>query len=318
MKSFVVSFLVSIVVFSAGFYAVDKLVLSPSSYADSIDLVERVKKDEEDKTVDSNKDKDEIQFVLMGIDDGGLKPKRGVRTDTIILMSANFENGDIKALTVPRDSRVDVKGKKDKLNHAHSYGGKELAMTTINDYLGTDMKYYVRVDFEGVMKIVDAIGGVDMTVPVNMKYDDPTAKPQLHINLKKGEQTLSGKQSHDLLRFRHNNGTDYYPHGYTREEVQQMWLKEFIRSALKPKNIIKLPKMIETYFDSVDTNIPIKDMISYALKANKLNVDSIDFRSTPPEDESKPGYIIGDTWYFIPNEEESRKIADELFMGESM
>lgn len=316
MKKFVLSFLISTMVFGAGFYTVDKLFVNPDSYADDFVTVKPTEdEDIESEIGDTKEDKDELQFVLMGIDDGGLKAKRGVRTDTIILMSANFENGDIKGLTVPRDSKVKVKGKDDKINHAHSYGGKELAMTTINDYLGTDMKYYVRVDFKGVMEIVDAIGGVEMDVPVNMKYDDPTAKPPLHINVKKGTQTLNGKMSHDVLRFRHNNGTDYYPKGYTREQVQQMWLKEFIRAALKPKNILKLPKMIETYFDSVDTNIPMGTIIGCALKANKLDVDRMELKSTPPKNPDDPGHIVNGAWYFLPDEVESRNIAAELFMN---
>lgn len=316
MKKFILSFLISTMIFAGGFYTVDKFFIKDDSYADNFidnSLEEERTNLNSDGIVNTKKDKNELQFVLMGIDDGGLKEKRGVRTDTIILMSANFETGEIKGLTVPRDSRVNVNGKMDKINHAHSYGGKELAMKTINDYLGTDIDYYVRVDFKGVMEIVDAIGGVDMDVPVNMTYDDPTAKPPLKIRVKKGPQNLNGKMSHDVLRFRHNNGSGSYPGGYTREAVQQMWLKDFMKSAVKPKNIIKLPSMIETYFDSVDTNIPMKTIIACALKAGNLDVNSVRLETIPAKDEANPGYMINGAWYYIPNDVQSRIMATDMF-----
>lgn len=308
MKKFIISFLLSLVIFSTGFYVVEKNFL----LKDDLDLGEIIKNERDNKEVFRPKkaDKNTMQFVLMGIDDGGLKVKRGVRTDTLILFNIDFDSGKINGLTIPRDSRVPVGSNLDKINHAHSIGGPDMSMKTINSFLGTNLDYYLRIDFKGVMNIVDSIGGVDMNVPVNMHYDDPTAKPALHIRVKKGQQNLSGKMSHDVLRFRHNNGTDYYPGGYTREEVQQMWVKEFIKSSLSPKNILKLGEIIEAGLDSVDTNIPSKDIFAYALKAKNIDLEAIEIQTIPEE---APGHIINGAWYYLPDEFASRQMADEIF-----
>lgn len=302
MKRFIIAFLVSTMAFSGMFYTVEKVFLKgPDEEYVRGKTINTENKNEEDV--------EELSFVLLGIDDGGLEAKRGVRSDTIMVINMNFETGGIKLLTIPRDTRVDVGGKMDKLNHAHSIGGVDMAMESINKFLDIDVDNYVRIDFEGVMKIVDAIGGVEMDVPVDMKYDDPTAKPELHINVKKGFQLLDGKNSHDVIRFRHNNGHDYYPGGYSREEVQQMWMRAFAKSALSPKNILRLPKIIETSINAVDTNVPFSKILEAGMKANKLNLESIEMATVPIVDGKK----IHGVFYFLADEEEAKKIANDMF-----
>lgn len=268
--------------------------------------------DEEVTETELNEDNSRLSFALLGIDDGGLKMETGVRSDTIMLVDINFDTGQVNLLTIPRDSRVDVNGRMDKINHAHARGGAAMSLDTINKFLGTNIDKYVKVDFKSVMSIVDIVGGVDMEVPVDMKYDDPTAKPELHINLKKGMQTLDGKKSHDILRFRHNNGQDFYPGGYGREQVQQMWVKEFAKTVLSPSNILRLPKIIEASFNSVDTNVPFSEILQYAFKANKINVDTMRMETIPLLNDGN-GEKIDGVFYFIPDDAGSRALADELF-----
>ena len=74
-----------------------------------------------------------------------------------------------------------------------AYGGVELAMKSVRDFLNLDIDYYVKVDYQIVMDVVDEIGGVTIEVPRRMKYDDPKADPPLHIDIAKGVQTLDGK-----------------------------------------------------------------------------------------------------------------------------
>lgn len=299
------AFLVSTMMFTFMFYSIEKAYFKKE---DRSYFTDKGKDLIDDEKVEEDK-RDKLTFVLYGIDEGGLSAKRGVRSDTIMLIDMDFDTGQISALGVPRDTRVKVGGKFDKINHAHSIGGVDMALDTLNDFLDLDIENYVRIDFEGVMKIVDAIGGVEMDVPVNMDYDDPTAKPELHIHLKKGPQLLDGKNSHDVVRFRHNNGQDFYPGGYTREQVQQMWLEAFAKSALSAKNILKLPKIIETTIGAVDTNIAFSKIVESGLKANKLNVGSMNMTSIPVND----GSIVGGVYYYLPDEEASKKLANEMF-----
>lgn len=309
MKRFVSIFLVSIVAFSLIFFKVGSGILKGEgkNVADKDTNTQVV-----DGNVENTEDEDRLSFVLLGIDEGGLQSKTGVRSDTIMLVDVNFETGAVNLLTVPRDTRVDVAGRMDKINHAHARGGAEMSLDTINKFLQTDFKDYVKVDFKSVMSIVDIVGGVNMEVPVDMKYDDPTASPELHINLIAGEQLLDGKKSHDVLRFRHNNGEDFYPGGHTREQVQQVWVKQFAKAALSPSNITRLPKMIEASFKSVDTSFSFSEIVKYAFKANKIDVDNMRMETIPITNNGD-GKKINGVFYFVPDDAGARAIANELF-----
>lgn len=301
-KKFMLSFILSFICFALVFtFFGEKVFLRDSS------TIATDGSDEEDIGNDEKKEpkiKNEILFLMMGVDANGVKNYKGIRTDTMMLFKVNFETGDINLLSIPRDTRVPIKGKEDKINHAHSFGGPELTMQTLRDFLNLDIDYYVKVDYKAVMEIVDAIDGVEIDVPQRMRYSDPTAKPPLNINIDKGLQRLDGKLAHDFLRFR----SGYKDADIGRIRAQQLFMKEFIKQALKPKNILKLPKFIETYFDYVDTNIPLKVVLKGASAAKKINLENMATNTIPGE-----GKKIAGVDYWIYNKEETRKIVEEMF-----
>ncbi|NLM05585.1 MAG: LCP family protein [Tissierellia bacterium] len=311
MKKFVAAFLLSMVVLSIFYVAFGEKLLNKNK-----PIVPNVEVDVggEDDFVETEGNKieqkhpDEILFAVFGVDGNGVKRERGLRSDVIIVTKVNFETGKVDILQINRDSRVPVKGKYDKINAAHSYGGPKLAMETLRDYLGIDIDYYVKVDFKGIMDIVDAVDGVEFDVPVKMRYNDPTAKPPLNIKLDPGVQVLNGKNSHDLLRFRHNNGTDYYPGGFSREKVQLDWIKAFAKTVMQPRNILKLPRIIETTYNSVDTNFPLSFVLSLAGSVKKIDVENMRMESLPGE-----GYKKYGGWYFFPDEAQKEILVKEMF-----
>jgi LCP family protein required for cell wall assembly len=255
--------------------------------------------------------KNEILFLLMGVDAKDVKKSKGTRTDTMMLTKVNFDTGEINLLSIPRDTRVLVKGKEDKINHAHSNGGVELTMRTVRDFLNLDIDYYVKVDYEIVKGVVDAIGGVEIDVPRNMKYYDNTKGfPLLDINIKKGLQVLDGKNAHDFLRWRHNNDmTRGYEMGdIGRIETQQYFMKELIKQTLTPKNLFQLPKLIETYFANVETNIPMSVMLKGAGSAKKLDAENMKTATIPGEFEK-----INKVDYWKYYRVETAKIVEEMF-----
>ena len=249
--------------------------------------------------------KNEVLFLLMGVDAQDVKNSKGTRTDTMMLTKINFDTGKIDMLSIPRDTRVLVKGKEDKVNHAHAYGGPSLSMDSVQDFLNLDIDYYVKVDYKVVMGIVDAIGGVEIDVPFNMKYrDDTPGFPLLDINLKKGLQTLDGKDAHDFLRYRKG-----YPEGdLGRIKAQQYFMKELIKQTLKPKNLLKLPKLAETYFENVETNIPWTVMLKGVASAKKINVDEMVTATVPGENQR-----IGGLDYLVYYREETKQIVLDMF-----
>lgn len=253
--------------------------------------------------------KNELLFLLVGVDAKDVKKSKGTRTDTMMLVKVNFDTGSTKLLSIPRDTRVLIKGKEDKINHAHSNGGINLTIPTVSDFLNLEIDYYVKVDYKAVISIVDAIGNVVIDVPRRMYYDDPTDDPPLHINLKKGIQELDGKNAHDFLRWRKNNDNTGYPDGdIGRIKAQQMFLTELMKQTLKPKNIFKIPKLIETYYDYVETNIPLKIMLKGAASAKKINIEELKTATIPGD-----GKTIKGVSYWIYDKEETDEIVKEMF-----
>lgn len=268
-KKFFITFFISLVAFSFLYSTLWGKYLDKDTIAAPNDIPE-VEDDDFEEEIKA-KVKDEILFLMMGVDAKDVKQSKGTRTDTMMLMKVNFETGAIDLLSLPRDTRVLVKGKEDKLNHAHAYGGTSLTMATVRDFLNLDIDYFVKVDYRAVKGIVDAIGGVEIDVPQRMRYNDPTADPPLRINLEPGLQILDGNKAHDFLRFR----SGYKEGDLGRIKAQQYFMKELVKQTLKPKNILKLPKLVETYFDYVETNIPISAMLKGVGAANKIDVENM-------------------------------------------
>ncbi len=307
-KKFFIAFIISIVGFSVLYATLWKTILKPGpnevhgGELPSIDEPEDVKK----PLV-----KNEVLFLLMGVDAEDVKKSKGTRTDTMMLTKVNFDTGNISMLSIPRDTRVLVKGKEDKINHAHAYGGPNLTMDTVSDFLHLDLDYYVKVDYKVVMGIVEAIGGVEIDVPFHMKYLDNTAGfPLLDINIKKGTQVLMGKDAHDFLRFRKGSpGYPDYPNGdLGRIQSQQYFMKELIKQTLKPKNLLKLPQLAETYFENVETNIPWSVMLKGVASAKKINVDEMVTATVPGE-----GKRISGLDYLVYYREETKQLVLDMF-----
>ncbi len=255
-----------------------------------------------DGQVVENKVEGELLVLLLGIDDdgnakGALTDERGRRTDTMMLAKANFDTGDLELLSIPRDTRVMVRGRQDKINHAHSYGGIDLCMATVEDFLGLDIDYYVKIDFNGIKEIVDAIGGIDLDVPVRMRHDLP------RISLDPGMQHLDGQKAHDYLRFRG------YPDGdIGRVKAQQYFMKELAKQVLKPKNILRIDKLIKTYYDYVDTNISLSTMVKYGLSAKNLDVDNMRTEMVP----GQPKTINGVS-YWLYDMVDTATLVEDMF-----
>lgn len=272
MKHFVKIFSVFFVIFSlifgaAGFYLDAKISASNTEIQ-----IEREKLNLDSKSGPSNEQV--VNVLLLGVDSLDQDKTKKSRTDTIMLLSFDKKENKATLISIPRDSMVKIRGRSgfDKVNHAHAYGGVELSIKTIKDLLGVPINHYVKVDYKALFKTVDDLGGVEIDVPRNMKYDDPYADPPLHINLKKGRQVLNGQKSMEFLRFRKG----YSNQDIGRIDAQQNFLKALIKKALSPSSVTKVPDYITTMHMYVDTDMKITDMIDLALSAKDINPDEIE------------------------------------------
>lgn len=312
-KKFVLSFFISILIFG-GIYA--NLWNKFANAKSELQMFDSENNNEVENIADGNvierRDLDEILFLVVGVDtsDTGKFAKTeekngftGYRTDTMMLAKVNFVNGTIDLLSLPRDSRVNVKGRKDKLNAAHSYGGMKMLLQTVRDTLNLDVDYYVRVDYNAVKGIVDTIGGVEVDIPKRMKYTDTTRGKELFIDFQKGIQTLDGEKAIEFLRFRS------YPEGdIGRINAQQYFLKEMIKQTLNPKNIFKLPQLLDVYLSYIDTNIDANTIYQGLSLAGNLNMEGINMQTMPGVPQT-----INEISYWTVDESATAEMVQEMF-----
>ena len=201
-----------------------------------------------------------VNILLMGGDERGLRKGEVARSDSMIVVSIDPPTHRIHLFSVLRDTYVDIPDHgRDRVNAAITYGGPELAMKTIGNLLGLDIQYYVYVDFQGFIKLIDAIGGVDYYVEKDMHWSDAADGHKYDINLKKGQQHLDGEKALQYVRFRHDAMSDF-----TRTERQRNFLKAVADKLQSGWNLVRLPEILGQIVPYVETNLTTNDMLKLA------------------------------------------------------
>lgn len=256
-----------------------------------------------------------IQILLMGVStDNG-----GKLTDTIIIGTYNPKNQNASLLSIPRDTFVGKNPKtgtgSDKINALYQKS-PEKTLEKVNELTGLDIKYYMVVDNQALIKLVDVIGGVEFYVPDNMNYDDTSQ--DLHIHLTKGLQVLDGDKAEQLLRFRKNNdGTTYSGEhekdDYGRMTTQREFIVETARQTIQAKNILKIKDIIDIAYEYIETNLSISTIKDYVPYAININIDGIQSAVLPGASygpTTTPSYPL---WFFIADQKETAKLVEELY-----
>lgn len=223
-------------------------------------------------------------------------------SDTMLLIRFNPATDQMVVLSIPRDTRTYVQGSLTKLNEANKYGGPALAAESTSDLLGgVAIDRYVRINVQGVEKLIDALGGVTVNVPKDMKYQDDSQ--HLYINLAAGEQHLNGMQALQFLRFRYDEHGDI-----GRIQRQQMMMRAVVEQTLNPTTIARLPKILSVIQENVDTNLSVEELLAlvgYAAQTNRSNVQMLML----PGDFSNPGdYELS---YWLPNYDRIDEMVDQ-------
>ena len=241
----------------------------------------------------------------------------GTRTDVAFVVHYDSEQESIQLISVPRDTRVNVcseveelLGRKygvTKFNAVHAYGGKKhgpkAAILQMEDLLGISIDHYVKIDFDAVVEIVDAVGGVEVDVPQDM-YWDMSDTGDITINLKKGLQTLDGKKALQLVRFRR-----YADGDVGRIQVQQLFMKALMEKVLSTESIVKnLGDYIKVMYKYVETDVSLADAMKYANYITKVDTDKISMETLPGS-----GQYVGGLSYFIHDPVATREMVDRVF-----
>ncbi|MGD1861428.1 MAG: LCP family protein [Leptolyngbyaceae cyanobacterium] len=223
-------------------------------------------------------------------------------SDTMLLIRFNPHTEQLIVLSLPRDTRTLVQGQMTKLNEANQLGGPALSAKSVSDLLGgVEIDRYVRINVQGVEKLIDALGGVTVNVPKDMKYQDDSQ--HLYINLKAGEQTLDGDKALQFLRFRYD---DYGDIG--RIQRQQMLMRATIDQAINPKTITRLPKILSVIQSHVDTNLSVEELLALSGYASKINDYNVQMLMLPGNFSSSSDFELS---YWIPNLAEIDSMVSE-------
>lgn len=214
------------------------------------------------------------------------------RTDTLML--AQFSSGKVNILSIPRDSWVYIpQHGYGKINAANVYGGAPRLAQTVEGLTGVKVDSVLYLSLDAVKNMTNALGGVWIDVPINMKYDDNAG--HLHINLKKGYQRLNGEQAEGFLRFRHDNMSDI-----GRVDRQKLFNQALITQMKKPQNWWRLPMVIGTAERSVKTTLTrqqVGELLGTMMSGLKINSATV------------PGnFGRGGTW--VVNDQRLRQVLD--------
>ena len=231
----------------------------------------------------------DMTVMLLGVDE---RDKDVGRSDT--LMFLNLSNNKASLLSIPRDTRVYIekRGGWQKINAAYAHGGEKLTKKTLEDFLGVEVNRYVKVNIAEFVKIIDAIGGIDIFVEKQMDYEDPwDDNGGLSIHLDKGLQHLDGQTAMEFVRFRDSEGDA------GRVRRQQAFMQACAERLTDPTIILKLPQILSVTSKAVETDLSSAEMLAIA-GTLKTAEDSQHIKIG-----TVPGYwqYIGGVSYLVPD-----------------
>lgn len=240
------------------------------------------------------KKKEPFSVLLLGVDE---RSNDSGRSDTMIVITVNPEKQTMKMLSIPRDTRTEIIGHDtvDKINHAYAFGGVPMAMDTVENLLDIPLDYYVFINMEGFLQIIDTLGGVTIENDMDLTYDS--------YHFPKGELSLNGDEALIFSRIRYED-----PRGdFGRQIRQRQIIEAVMKKASTPSVILKASDMLDVVGDNVRMNFTVKDLIQLQSIYKKMDssIDQLSF-------EAEGGQMIDQIWYYVPDETELQQIQTEL------
>lgn len=256
-------------------------------------------------------------IALLGIDSRADDYGKGNRSDCIILAVLNQKTKEVNLVSVYRDTFLKITGRNlDKVTHAYSYGGAELALSTLNTNLDLDITEFVTVNFEAVVDCVNSLGGIELNITdeelkyINQYVDElnkVTTSTSEHVT-QSGKQHVNGIQAVAYARIRYTAGGDYKRTERMRTVIEAMLEKS------KTLNPIELNKVANTILPKIYTNINSKEIM------NMLpNIATYKINNNIGWPYNTKGATIGGVWYgpAITLESNVKKLHENIYKQEN-
>ncbi|MCR3922734.1 MAG: LCP family protein [Firmicutes bacterium] len=239
-------------------------------------------------------------FLVYGVDagewvNGTYRPGKA-RADTIVLMQLDLEQRDVSLLSVPRDTLVEIPGYAgtDKINHAHSFGGADLLVETVEHFIGLPIDYYLQINYTLFQEVVDALGGIE--------FELDRAIGARGLKLEPGLQVINGDQAFAIVSFRYEAMGDI-----ARVQRQQRFMLALARHVRTLSTSELLPALYSGW-RHVKTNLSPEEGAELVLTLNGLQIENMAMEMVPGWFYNRSGVS-----YWRANEKETKVIINDIF-----
>ena len=245
-------------------------------------------------------------FLIYGLDSG-------VNVDTIMVAAFDAEAGKAYLISLPRDTRVDADRRVGlrKLSASYAFGqaqgrghegGIYRLKNEVSTLIGFRPDFYVGIDERAFIRLINGIGGVEVTIPFHMRYDDPYQN--LHINLPAGQRVLTGQQAMHFARFRLANEGYRGVTDFQRVAHQQQIISAAVQELLSPRTITLIPELVRIYREHVRTDLSPLEIAWFVEQVPGLNANLLSTYTLPMARTVRQG------WYEIPDQDEVLELVN--------
>ncbi len=234
-----------------------------------------------------------LNILLLGVDQRG--NDKG-RSDALMVLTLKPEKDEMQIVSIPRDTRTLIVGEgyEDKINHAYAFGGADMSVQTVENFLGIELDYFVRINMEGLKELVDVVG----TITVNNEIEWSDGK----YNFTKGPIEMDGEKTLAYVRMRKQD-----PAGdFGRTERQRKVIAGIIDSGANIANVTKIHEVIEVMGNNMTTSLQFDDMkalldgysdtrkkiTNYQVQGSGTKIDGIYYYIVPQEEVEKVRNMI--------------------------
>lgn len=236
--------------------------------------------------------KETINVLLLGVDE---RPGDKGRSDTMIFLSLNPNTNKMLMLSIPRDTYVNIPGRgKDKINHSYAFGGSELSVQTVEEFLDTTIHFYSKINMEGLKDGVDALGGVTVENDLEFTQDG--------IYFPKGKLTLNGEEALAYARMRKQDSRG----DLGRNIRQQQIISAMVSKATSFDSFTRVTNILDAVGTNVQTNAQMEEMRKLFMNYRGTRNDMI------REEIKGSGQMINRVWYYVVSDEEVNRIRQLL------
>lgn len=238
-------------------------------------------------------EKDPISILILGVDER--TGDRG-RSDTMIVMTVNPNTQSMQMVSIPRDTRTEIIGKgfDDKINHAYAFGGTDMAVATVENFLDIPIDHYVKVNMESFKEIVDAVGGVTVVNPFEFTENGFT--------FNEGEISLNGEQALAYSRMRYQDPRN----DFGRQDRQKQILMAIIQKGASFSSLTKFDDVLTILGGNIKTDLSFDQMVDIQANYKEARHNLEQFQV------SGAGDTIDRIYYYIVPEEERINLSNKL------